>query len=383
MRKTPTWLGWWNWANDTKKYLDQKKQEELDVLLWKENESKRDESIEIKDFHKKNENEVRFRENMWQYIQSIKWTDAFWLGKIIRFHYLKWWDVGVVLKFETEDSKIYVFKTSLDWNDIKNEAEAGIRRSKQWADVRTIITQWDIDMEWKKHQYIILPYINEPINHGNLNKEDLKNIYKQIWENMALMNNVKWEWFGDFKIINWKLIWTEKIFKPKKKIKINEKEEVIIKDYLIDNNIFERKYLESILDKCMNIINLWTQNWENTSLLHKDLSFANMFIISSKDGLKVLVSDTAASLWHPMDSLWLTIAKNAYLNNNFSEKEQDKIKDLIILWYKNNWWVIDENIMNASVFLSLLTIWVRAYTKWSKERSEKVINLAKKIAEKI
>ncbi len=63
-------------------------------------------------------------------------------------------------------------------------------------------------------------------------------------------------------------------------------------------------------------------------------------------------------------------------------------------WYREKWGKIDTEIMDASLFLALISRWVRVYNKWLEikkenhqmgermiERAKKIINIAKNITE--
>ncbi len=306
------------------------KREELAMTLKKENQNDEiwDEDVEIKPYH--DIAQRKFRNDMNAYLKTIKWTDTFGLGKIKRFHIFKGsWEVGVVLKFEVEDHKwkikTYVFKTCLWYNNEINatiiEAEAGRRRSSEGANVRRSITQWEIYLEWEKQPYIILPYLENEIDLNDLNEKDRESAYYQIWENMALMHRVKWEWFGKIREIqNDNLIGANKKFIFKEKI-----DGIHIKDFLIKKGFFQEKnVLENIIDHNSTVINNEFKNGEKSTLIHNDVSFANMFIENTKQWPKIIISDLDATLGHSMEDLWLAIIRNAYLNNQETQEEQKK-----------------------------------------------------------
>jgi hypothetical protein len=71
---------------------------------------------------------------------------------------------------------------------------------------------------------------------------------------------------------------------------------VVIKDFLIEHDLIEKDYLENIVKKCVDIINNELKNLGQTTLIHKDFRFINMFILPSDNGPEILVSDTAPLL---------------------------------------------------------------------------------------
>jgi hypothetical protein len=363
--------------------------EEIESHNTSQSSEIRDEEVEIKPYH--NIAQRKFRNDMNAYLKTIKWTDAFGLGKIKRFHIFKGsWEVGVVLKFEVEEQewniKTYVFKTCLWYRDEINattiEAEAGKRRADEGASVRRSIAQWEIHLAWKKQPYVILPYAENETNLNDLNEKGRESVYYQIWENMALMHRAKWEWFGKIKEIkDNKLIWTDREIIFKEKI-----DGIYIKDFLIENGFFQDKdELEDMINYDNKAINDEFKNGEESTLIHNDVSSSNMFIENTKQWPKIIISDLDATLGHPMEDLWLAIVKNAYLDIQETAEKQNKIRELIMKWYREKWGKINTEVMKASLFLVLISRWVRVYNKWleitkeNHQMGEKMIERAKRI----
>ncbi len=357
-----------------------KQNKELFATLQKS--EPRNETIQGKSYH--NDTEKKFRTKMNNYRQSIKWTDAFGLGKIKRYAPFNWWDIGVVIKFEVEDTnnahKTYVFKTCItedgELNKAIVEAEAGRRRTEKWANVRSSIKESTCNIWWVSQPYIILPFIDNSINSEDLKEPEIEDVFHQMGENMALMHRVKGQWFGKIKEIrDWELIGANKRFEFKKNV-----DDTDIIHFLVENNLFTEDILKKAIDDNCKVINDSFKWGKETTLIHHDMSFTNMFIQPSVNGPKILISDLDATLWHPMEDLWILLLRNMYSDSGEATEEKNKINNIIIDWYKKNWGQIDEKVIHAVMFLAAIYTWVRSYSKWKQEMTTDIIKWEKTIA---